>query len=63
MKGAPLLSHLLATIRRKRIWQALEELEAWKADGQTLLQELQSRSVPESALSAECGRLIELLNG
>ena len=63
MKGSPLISHLLAGIRRKRIWQALEELEAWEAEGRTLLQELQSRSFPESALSAECRRLIELLNG
>ena len=43
--------------------ELLEELEAWEAEGRTLLQELQSRSIPESALSAECRRLIELLNG
>lgn len=62
VRNTPLISHLLSGIRRKRIWEVLEDLEAWEAEGRTLLQELQSRSIPESAMAAECKRLIELLD-
>ena len=61
MKGSPLISHLLAGIRRKRIWPALEELEAWEAEGRTLLLVTHDPAVAEQAeytLHMRDGRLL-----
>jgi hypothetical protein len=49
--------------RRERIQQLLEQIEQWEIEGRGLFAQVVELTDPDDDLSAECQRVLELLEG
>lgn len=59
----PIFRGMIRRQRRERIQQLLEQIEQWEIEGRGLFAQVVELTDPDDDLSAECQRVLELLEG